>query len=316
MGTDAPQWLFSSFVEAMQEIGATACEAELVAEARDLADRWNEPTRHFHTVRHLINVLAHIDELSQIAHDPDVLRVSAWYHGAVLNLAVEAQINGAEPTSIARACVTLATRRLVELGVSDDVAVRVGELITLLAVHKASPDDVDAQVLIDAELADLAATPQDYKKYRATVRAEYSQVDDATFYQARRIVLKRLLAKPKLFYSPIGAQEWEERARQNLEGELAKTEEAMAKIDPTLLSGQDPTLDQDMTSTGTIIIRRRHLKKNPCKTADTAEDTTTTGILPALKVDEQEVPVAVEDSGDASSLEMAADLFPPDPLEK
>ena len=316
MGTDAPQWLFSSFVEAMQEIGATASEAELMAEARDLVDRWNEPTRHFHTVRHLMNVLAHIDELSQTAHDPDVLRVAAWYHGAVLNLAVEAQINGAEPSSIARACVNLATKQLVELGVSDDVAVRIGELITLMALHKASPDDVDAQVLIDAELADLAATPQDYKKYRSSVRAEYSNVDDATFYQARRLVLKRLLAKPKLFYSPMGEQEWEPRARQNIEGELAKTEETLAKIDLALLTNPDPTPDQDITSTGTVIIRRRHLKKNPCKPSDSGEDPTSTGMLPALKVETDQAPVSTEDSGDVSSLEMAADLFPSEPSEK
>ena len=41
MGAHAPQWLLGSFVEAMQQIGATAPTDELAAEARDLAERWS-----------------------------------------------------------------------------------------------------------------------------------------------------------------------------------------------------------------------------------------------------------------------------------
>ena len=45
MGADAPQWLFSSFVDAMQEIGASAPIPLLEAEARDLISRWNAKGR-------------------------------------------------------------------------------------------------------------------------------------------------------------------------------------------------------------------------------------------------------------------------------
>ena len=45
MGADAPQWLFSSFTEAMHDIGATASIPVLEAEARDLVSRWNERGR-------------------------------------------------------------------------------------------------------------------------------------------------------------------------------------------------------------------------------------------------------------------------------
>ena len=43
MGAQAPQWLLTSFVDAMQQIGATATDAELEHEGADLIQRWNAP---------------------------------------------------------------------------------------------------------------------------------------------------------------------------------------------------------------------------------------------------------------------------------
>ena len=282
MGAIAPQWLFSSFVEAMQEVGATAPVDDLEAEARNLVGRWTAPDRHVHNIRHLINVLAHVDELATTAHDPDVLRVAAWYHGATLNKAVDARVTGLDVHQIATACAVHTQHRLEELGVSEDVAARIAELIRDLALHVAPADDLDAQVLVDADLASLAATPQDYKKYRLLLRQEYTQVDDLAYLRARRLVVRALLARPSVFHSPLG-QAWESRARENLEAELAKLDEAIGDLDPadaavSELVDSDPSVsvtdgptrvpsgegdaERTLTATGTIIIRRRHLHKN------------------------------------------------------
>lgn len=330
MGAEAPQWLFGSFVEAMREIGATAPVPDLEAEARDLLKRWTEPGRRLHNVRHLINVLAHVDELSASTHDPDVLRVAAWYHGAFLNTAVEAKLAGAEPVTIAHRCAAHTSQRLEDLGVSDDVAARVGELVTTMATHTAPRDDLDAQVLSDADLAALAATPQEYKKYRQLLREEYGHVDDLTFLRARRLVVRRLLARPEVFQSPRG-RAWETRARENLEAELAKADEAISRLDPTDTAPSEEAhreeahrdvdvdvadgppradLDDDesVTSTGTIIIRRKHLRKNTAPQTEQEEPPATTGRLPLLAGAETDHhPDSDED--DASSLETAIDAL-------
>lgn len=330
MGAEAPQWLFGSFVEAMREIGATAPVPDLEAEARDLLKRWTEPGRRLHNVRHLINVLAHVDELSASTHDPDVLRVAAWYHGAFLNTAVEAKLAGAEPVTIAHRCAAHTSQRLKDLGVSDDVAARVGELVTTMATHTAPRDDLDAQVLSDADLAALAATPQEYKKYRQLLREEYGHVDDLTFLRARRLVVRRLLARPEVFQSPRG-RAWETRARENLEAELAKADEAISRLDPTDTAPSEEAhreeahrdvdvdvadgppraeLDDDesVTSTGTIIIRRKHLRKNTAPQTEQEEPPATTGRLPLLAGAETDHhPDSDED--DASSLETAIDAL-------
>ena len=94
MGAQAPQWLLTSFVDAMQQIGATAAVTDLEHEGADLMQRWNAPNRQLHNLRRLMNTLTHIDEIASSAHDPDILRVAAWYHGAFLNKALEIKLGG------------------------------------------------------------------------------------------------------------------------------------------------------------------------------------------------------------------------------
>jgi len=284
MGAHAPQWLLGSFVEAMQQIGATAPTDELAAEARDLAERWSAEGRALHDLHRLIKVLTHIDEISLSAHDPDLLRIAAWYHGAFLNRALEVRLGGFEAQFASARCIDHAHNRLTELGVSEEVVARIDELIAFLTRHRAPRTDFDAQVLVDADLAVLACSPQDYKKFREKLRLELHDLDDVQFLKARCALVKRLLGYDRIYQSPLG-NTWENAARANLEVELARLEDAKAKLCP----GPDDEADADdaddepyganrVTTTGTLIIKRRTLKKNPCPPPP--EEATGTGILP------------------------------------
>ncbi|QWW19905.1 hypothetical protein I6B53_01930 [Schaalia sp. 19OD2882] len=317
MGANAPQWLFGSFVDAMTGIGATAPVPVLEAEARNLVARWNEPGRHLHNTQHLINVLARIDELSTIAHDADVLRVSFWYHGAFLNRALEVRILGVDPTDLCHPCIVHTTARLTELGVSQDVVERIGELLQALVSHHADRGDLDAQVIIDADLSLLASSPQVFKRYRESLRAEFDDLDDLTYWRARRLAVRRLLAMDSIFHSPIG-RSWEAPARANLEVELARLEQRVREADPDALSRDDeadgpipthcPEIEADMSSAGALIIKKRLLRKNACPTS--SAELSSTGVLPAIR------PMPVQDKGaeqgdedGASSLETAIDAM-------
>ncbi|WP_076465136.1 HD domain-containing protein [Actinomyces mediterranea] len=314
MGAQAPQWLFSSFTDSMQEIGATASAAQLDAEGRDLVARWSDPERRLHNTRHLINVLAHIDELAATAHDPDVLRIATWYHGASLNRCLSVKLAGADPVSSAGACIEITREHLTSLGVSEDVTNRVCELLSFLARHRAPRSDLDAQVLVDADLAMLAVSPQEYKKYRESLRNELSDVSDVDFTQARRLVVKKLLAFDSIYQSPLG-ETWESAARSNLEVELTRLDAALsasgaAPSDDEETVEDDPAdsvSDEDVTATGTLIIKRRQLKKNVCADREN-DELTSTGVLPVLApLDEDAVPAKEEDS--SSSLEMAIEAL-------
>ena len=218
MSADAPQWFLSAFVRTCHGAGATADDAEIRSVGEDLIDRWSAPERHFHNLRHLADVLHRVDELSQETHEPDLVRLAAWYHGAVFDATrkVAQASQGGEQTTVS---ANLARTQLTGLGLPEAAVERTARLVDSIDRHKPLPDDVDSAVLNDADLAMLAAEPQRYKEYVANVRAEYSHIPLPDYLDARIRVLTKLLARPSLYFSPMGAA-WEEAARQNLDGEL------------------------------------------------------------------------------------------------
>ena len=312
MGAQAPQWLLTSFVDAMQQIGATATETDLEHEGADLMQRWNAPNRQLHNVRRLMNTLTHIDEIASSAHDPDILRVAAWYHGAFLNKALEIKLGGFQANFAATRCIDHAHNRLTNLGVADEVVARIDELIAFLTRHRAPRSDFDAQVLVDADLAGLACSPQDYKKLRTSLRAELSELDDLQFVKARLALVKKLLSYETIYQSPLGSA-WENTARANLEVELTRLDREKAQLcTATPTEDADDSDDSDdveeveddsVTSTGTLIIKRRSIKKRiPVVSPD--NEVTSTGVLPRKIEDLHDTD---EDEEATSSLESAVE---------
>ncbi|MEZ7671068.1 hypothetical protein O3669_07215 [Pauljensenia sp. 20925_1_34] len=312
MGAQAPQWLLTSFVDAMQQIGATATETDLEHEGADLMQRWNAPNRQLHNVRRLMNTLTHIDEIASSAHDPDILRVAAWYHGAFLNKALEIKLGGFQANFAATRCIDHAHNRLTNLGVADEVVARIDELIAFLTRHRAPRSDFDAQVLVDADLAGLACSPQDYKKLRTSLRAELSELDDLQFVKARLALVKKLLSYETIYQSPLGSA-WENTARANLEVELTRLDRERAQLcAATPTEDADDSDDSDdveeveddsVTSTGTLIIKRRSIKKRiPVVSPD--NEVTSTGVLPRKIEDLHDTD---EDEEATSSLESAVE---------
>ena len=312
MGAQAPQWLLTSFVDAMQQIGATATETDLEHEGADLMQRWNAPNRQLHNVRRLMNTLTHIDEIASSAHDPDILRVAAWYYGAFLNKALEIKLGGFQANFAATRCIDHAHNRLTNLGVADEVVARIDELIAFVTRHRAPRSDFDAQVLVDADLAGLACSPQDYKKLRTALRAELSELDDLQFVKARLALVKKLLSYETIYQSPLGSA-WENTARANLEVELTRLDREKAQLcAATPTEDADDSDDSDdveeveddsVTSTGTLIIKRRSIKKRiPVVSPD--NEVTSTGVLPRKIEDLHNTD---EDEEATSSLESAVE---------
>lgn len=227
---DAPQWLMSSWIRSCQAAGATASEAELRATGQALLDRWSEPTRFYHTVKHLADVLSRVDELAEETHEPDLVRLAAWYHGAIFNAEsrVAYATQGGEDEV---ASAALARTELVGLGISEKSADRVSQLVTALARHKPASGDFDCAVLCDADMAILAAEPQRYACYVRDIRKEYEHIPVRDYLAARHRILTKLVNRKSLFSSPV-AGSWEEAARQNLAGELARVEKEISKLPP------------------------------------------------------------------------------------
>jgi predicted metal-dependent HD superfamily phosphohydrolase len=179
----------------------------------ELVGRYDHATRHYHDLRHLLEVLDRIELLASQHGDDvtDALRFAAWFHDSVYDM---------RRTDNEEESARFAEDGLSSHGIAPDVVAAVARLIRVTATHQPQPWDTEAATLCDADLAILAADPARYAEYARGVRAEYHRVRDAEFSRRRAEVLQDLLDREHLFSTPAGRTWWEERARKNAAAEL------------------------------------------------------------------------------------------------
>lgn len=85
--------------------------------------------------------------------------------------------------------------------------------------HRLAGNDVDAQVLLDADLAILGASEMEYQAYADKIRREYAWVPEPDYRKGRRQVLEKFLTRPKIYHL---LTHLEEPARRNLGREIAR----------------------------------------------------------------------------------------------
>lgn len=202
---DLPTWTATATAAGATPPGAVHdCGRRLLA-------AWGAPTRGYHDVRHLAEVLARADELDAETRDPLAVRLALWFHDAIYRGAPDDE----------EASAALAEAELTGMAVAPPLVAEVARLVRLTASHDPAPDDADGCVVTDCDLAILAAAPDRYAEYVAGVRRDWAHVDDAAFACGRAAVLRDLLGRERLFRTATGAARWDAAARANLRAELA-----------------------------------------------------------------------------------------------
>ena len=197
---------------------------------RELVERWKEPHRHYHDLRHLNQVLTGIDTISTAAGLGDsrdgrtamrVARLAAWWHDSIYE---------GTPGEDEHASAELAARQLTGV-VDTDVVQRVHCAILATADHAAVAadaaqrvSDIDAGVsmLLDADLSVLARPEAGYQRYTLDVRHEYAHVPENDFIALPTALFQMLNKTPQLYITDFGVQSWEAKARKNIASELAR----------------------------------------------------------------------------------------------
>ena len=183
-----------------------------------LCARYREPHRRYHGLVHVLRVLRTIDELLAAAEpsidDPTALRVAAWFHDAVYD--PSSHTNEADSAALAEVELAL-------LGWAPRRRLDVKSMILATADHEGTQTDNAAAtaILLDADLAVLAADPANYRAYVNGVRAEYAHVDDAAWRVGRSAVLRSFVDRPTIFHTAT-MRAREPTARANLTAELAR----------------------------------------------------------------------------------------------
>ncbi|WRS31104.1 hypothetical protein U6G28_05325 [Actinomycetaceae bacterium MB13-C1-2] len=256
-----PEWIYSALDSALVAIGATADVKSRRAAIDRLISAWNMSGRSFHNARYLSSVLEQLDSLDAAATDPEILRVAFAYRGAEHEVGWEDAGMDDSPSSIPQICKA---DDLLGLGVPRQTVERVKDLAKQLGRHSPKPDDLDAKIIIDADLAILASPPQLYRKLLEGLRGEVPFMDSEDFLRRRRRAIKRLLARQHVFFSPVGRR-WDTVARENLEAELNSIEARLSSDD----DDSEP-LPADEEQSDTVVIR--HSLRSPARVVPTEEE--------------------------------------------
>lgn len=204
----------STWVAAVVAAGGRRESAE--SAAADLASRYGEAHRRYHTADHVDAVVRDCAllgaEVGLSAPDGIAVALAACAHDVVYD---------ARPGTDERASAEWARSWLTRAAVAERVAERVADLVLATATHLAAPGDLAAAVLLDADLAVLAGSPDEYARYVAAVRDEYPSVSDSEWRTGRSQVLGALIGRPRLYVTEPARARWEGPARRNVSGELA-----------------------------------------------------------------------------------------------
>jgi predicted metal-dependent HD superfamily phosphohydrolase len=177
----------------------------------NLITAYSSPGRYYHTLKHILDVLITIDSLQGYAKNLAAVQLAAWFHDIVYD--TQAQDN--EEKSADYACDLLSN-----LGLSSHKIATVKRLILNTKYHQAAVDDFDCQVLLDADLAILAADPIQYQEYAKAIRQEYAWVPEAEYILGRKQVLERFLQRDRIYFTSLMFENAEQSARLNLQKEI------------------------------------------------------------------------------------------------
>ncbi len=171
-----------------------------------LAARYLERHRAYHTLRHLEECFAVFESVRGLCAHAGEVQLALFFHDAVY----DTRASGNEEQS-----AEWAQRAIAEAGGAPEVAVRVRALV-LATRHAAVPASADAGVMVDVDLSILGADPARFDEYERQVRMEYAWVPDAIFRSERARLLREFLARPSIYTTSALRDRLEARARANL----------------------------------------------------------------------------------------------------
>ncbi|WP_201594263.1 HD domain-containing protein [Psychrobacter fulvigenes] len=181
---------------------------------QDIADRYNESQRAYHTLEHLAQLFAQFEQVQQYLHEPHIIALALYYHDVIYEPRhADNELQSAE-------------YMIKKLSPYLDVEQcrRIDDLIMLTADHELDEDkdsDLDAAFLLDMDLSILGSVWSDYKRYAQAVRQEYSHVPITNYRTGRTKVLAGLLAHPRLYLTDYYFERLEAQARDNIKREIS-----------------------------------------------------------------------------------------------
>lgn len=171
--------------------------------------------RAYHNLDHIgyMRELLHI-ECKDLAVNIDALEWAIWFHDVIYETKPPlSQFNELWSAKVA----------IIEPLLPEYFKAGVSGLIRITEHAGATSEtwgDIDAQLMLDLDLAILGMVPLGYEVYAERIREEYSWVPEETYRQKRAQVLQDFLDRDRIYLTDFWRDQREEQARINLSHEL------------------------------------------------------------------------------------------------
>jgi len=207
--------LRQSWFALMESLGVERPVAEELY--ADIEANYQNGRRHYHTLRHVGEVLGNIETMRHLAQDITAIRLAAWYHDIVYDMQAEDN----ERKSAERAEVALERMHL------DTARVRaIQSMIRATDLSRPAPSDTDARILLDADLGTLGSSAERYDEIAEGIRRENPHLDDDEYSRNRARVLSHFLKRDRIYHTDIMFRALEENARRNITREINQLNQA------------------------------------------------------------------------------------------
>jgi len=190
----------------------------------------SEPSRHYHTLSHLDEMLAYWQALQGSITDKysldmsdSIVKLGIWFHDAIY---VPKSGSNEEDSATFYEEFRDEISKYSFAKFDHD---RVIYLILQTKLHDvAESDDQVLQLFIDIDMAVLGKNREAYSEYSAAIRKEYIHVPPAIYCEKRAAILESFVNNGKpIFSTSLIRQALEERARDNLLWEIIMLKNGM-----------------------------------------------------------------------------------------
>ena len=188
----------------------------------DLKARYAEAGRCYHDWSHIEALLSHFEAASDLINDTTAVLHAILFHDAIY----DAKATDNEQRS---ADLLIA----YDLPIAETSKNLARDMIVATAKHEltdplSGKDRDDTAHFLDMDLAILGASARHFDRYEAQVRQEYAHVSAKDFRAGRAAILRRFLARERLYFSEWGYSRFEERARNNLQRSITALESGLS----------------------------------------------------------------------------------------
>ena len=183
---------------------------------QDITTHYNEPQRSYHTLKHIRQLFAQFEQVTDKLYEAHIIALALYYHDVIYEPArSDNELKSAEYAIEA-----------LKNYLSAEQCQYIYALIIMTATHqinKSTDEDKisDAAYLLDMDLSILGAPWSEYEQYAKDVRQEYAHITKVNYRVGRITVLQKLLTHTTLYLTDYYHSRLEEQARDNIKREIA-----------------------------------------------------------------------------------------------